>query len=141
MIYYLNPDFGYVLPARAKFLPYAHIDLRQWKVVQRIHERKPLVVHAPSNRGVKGTEVIVQIVERLKDDGMDFNFSLVEGMPNNEARKVYEQADLLVDQLYAGWYGGASGRINGSWETRCNIYKRIRLKFIPEKMRQELPVD
>jgi glycosyltransferase involved in cell wall biosynthesis len=140
LIYYMNPDLGHILPARAKFLPYAHIDLREWKVIPPIEKQRPLVVHAPSQRGVKGTDVIVQTVECLKRNGVDFDFELVEGFPNTEARKVYERADLLIDQLYAGWYGGVSVEFMALGKPVICYVRESDLKFIPEKMRQELPV-
>ncbi len=30
---------------------------------------------------------------------------MVEGLPHREARRRYERADIVVDQLHAGWYG------------------------------------
>lgn len=140
LIYYTNPDLGHILPTRAKFFPYAHIDLREWKAAPLFKGHRPLVVHAPSHREAKGTEVIVQMVEHLKNDGVDFDFRLVEGIPNNEARRIYEQADLLIDQLYAGWYGGLSVELMALGRPVISYIRESDLKFIPEKMRWELPV-
>ena len=38
-------------------------------------------------------------------EGLDVDLRLVEGLPHDEARKRYEDADIVVDQLNAGWYG------------------------------------
>ena len=38
-------------------------------------------------------------------EGLDADLELVEGLPHDEARRRYERADLIVDQLNAGWYG------------------------------------
>lgn len=140
LIYYLNPDLGHILPSRAKFLPYAHIDLREWKAIPLSHEHRPLIVHAPSRRDVKGTDVVVKIVERLKSEGVEFDFKLVEGLPNNEARKIYEQADLLIDQLFAGWYGGLAAELMALGKPVISYIRESDLGFIPKKMYQELPV-
>ena len=66
-IYSLNPDLMHVLPNRSKFLPYCHIDLGSWKIdgVKRIN--KPIRIgHAPSNRSVKGTEKITEVINLLQ---------------------------------------------------------------------------
>ncbi|MBI2267242.1 MAG: glycosyltransferase family 4 protein [Armatimonadetes bacterium] len=65
---------------------------------------RPLVVHAPSDPVVKGTETILAVVERLKSRH-DFEFRLIQNMPHEEARAVYEAADIIVDQILVGSYG------------------------------------
>ncbi|MGF1543090.1 MAG: glycosyltransferase [Parvularculaceae bacterium] len=81
------------------------IDLNEWSVAPPVKNSRPLVVHAPSRRGVKGTASILEAVEGLKAAGVSFDFELVEGFSHSEARKVYERADIVIDQLRIGWYG------------------------------------
>jgi glycosyltransferase involved in cell wall biosynthesis len=38
-------------------------------------------------------------------EGLDVELDIVEGLRHDEARRRYERADLVVDQLNAGWYG------------------------------------
>jgi glycosyltransferase involved in cell wall biosynthesis len=59
-----------------------------------------VVVHAPSNRAKKGTEHVVAACA-----GLPVELDLVEGVPHDEARRRYERADIVVDQLNAGWHG------------------------------------
>ncbi len=61
---------------------------------------RPLIVHAPSSRRRKGTEHVIAAVE-----GLDADLELVEGMHHDEALERYRAADIVVDQLNAGWYG------------------------------------
>jgi len=61
---------------------------------------RPLIVHAPSHRGRKGTEHVVAACESL-----DADLELVEGLHHDEAFERYRAADIVVDQLNAGWYG------------------------------------
>ena len=68
--------------------------------------RGPLVVHAPTNRAVKGTHHVLAALDALRAEGVAFELRLVEGLTHDEARRVYAQADLVVDQLLLGWYGG-----------------------------------
>ncbi|KAA0970559.1 hypothetical protein FPY71_08640 [Aureimonas fodinaquatilis] len=81
------------------------IDLTEWRHVGIQPNSRPLIVHAPSRRGVKGTSAVIAAVENLRLRGFDFDFKLVEGLPQAQARKIYEQADIVVDQLRIGWYG------------------------------------
>ena len=61
----------------------------------------PLVVHAPTNRSVKGTEQIVEAVKKLRREGIDFEFRLIENCSNRELLKILTDSDIVVDQLYA----------------------------------------
>jgi glycosyltransferase involved in cell wall biosynthesis len=62
--------------------------------------RRPTIVHAPSSRRRKGTEQVIAACEAL-----DADLEIVEGLPHDEAFERYRQADIVVDQLNAGWYG------------------------------------
>ena len=61
---------------------------------------RPLIVHAPSSRRRKGSEHVIAAVE-----GLDADLDLVEGLHHDEAFERYRAADIVVDQLNAGWYG------------------------------------
>ncbi len=62
----------------------------------------PLIVHAPSNREIKGTKYILQAIEKLQANGIKFEFKLVENVSHAEALKYYEQADIVIGQLGGG---------------------------------------
>jgi hypothetical protein len=66
---------------------------------------RPLVVHAPSNPLIKGTEFIKKTMDELRGEGIQFDFRLVKNMPNPELRKLLTSADILVDELYADTVG------------------------------------
>jgi glycosyltransferase involved in cell wall biosynthesis len=61
---------------------------------------RPVVLHAPSSRRRKGTEHVIAACE-----SMDVELVLVEGLHHDEAFELYREADIVVDQLNAGWYG------------------------------------
>lgn len=138
-IFALNPDLLHVLPKNAKFLPYSNIDLREWKPTSPINF-KPVIVHAPSHRGAKGTRFIVQAVAQLRSKGLEFEFVLVEGMTHQEARKQYEGADLLIDQLLAGWYGGLAVELMALGKPVICYIREGDLGYIPGEMRADLPI-
>ena len=62
--------------------------------------RRPVILHAPSSRRRKGTEHVVAACEALEAD-----LEIVEGLRHDEAFERYRNADIVVDQLNAGWYG------------------------------------
>lgn len=141
LIYALNPDLLHVLPTRAKFLPYAHVDPAEWQPSSAPVERsRRLIVHAPSHRAAKGTEFLLAAVERLRGEGEVFDFQLVEGLQRSEARAIYERADLVVDQLLAGWYGGFATEAMALGKPVICYLREGDLKFIPADMRRELPI-
>lgn len=84
------------------YLPQA-INLDNYKVSSEKFE-KFTIVHAPTNKEVKGSLYILQAIERLKKE-YDFDFITVENMPHNEAKKIYAKADLIIDQILLGAYG------------------------------------
>lgn len=63
------------------------------------------IVHAPSRRRSKGTEHVLDAIATLKAEGAPVELDLIENTPNAEARKRYQAADLVIDQLKVGWYG------------------------------------
>jgi glycosyltransferase involved in cell wall biosynthesis len=76
------------------------LDLSLYPVTPPSERPRPLVVHAPSSRRRKGTEHVIAACE-----GLDVDLDIVEGVRHDEARRRYEAADIVVDQLNAGWYG------------------------------------
>jgi glycosyltransferase involved in cell wall biosynthesis len=76
------------------------IDLREYEPRPPSDRHRPVVVHAPSSRRRKGTEHVIAACAQLPVE-----LEIVEGLHHDEARRRYEQADIVVDQLNAGWYG------------------------------------
>lgn len=59
---------------------------------------RPRIVHAPSHRYNKGTDLILPVMERLKSR-FDFEFVLVEGKSQEECRAIKWGCDLCIDQV------------------------------------------
>jgi glycosyltransferase involved in cell wall biosynthesis len=88
-----------------RWVPEAHVippglDLRPFTPVPPSDGPRPLVVHAPSNRERKGTAHVIAACAAL---GVELD--VVEGLPHDAARERYARADIVVDQLRAGWHG------------------------------------
>jgi glycosyltransferase involved in cell wall biosynthesis len=76
------------------------VDLAKLQPVSPPRDDRPLFVHAPSSRTRKGTEHFVRACDEL---GVELE--IVEGLHHDEARRRYQRADVVLDQLNAGWYG------------------------------------
>jgi glycosyltransferase involved in cell wall biosynthesis len=76
------------------------IDVRGIAPAPPSQRERPVVLHAPSSRARKGTEHVVAACAEL---GVELE--IVEGLDHREAFERYRRADVIVDQLNAGWYG------------------------------------
>jgi glycosyltransferase involved in cell wall biosynthesis len=88
-----------------RWVPDAHVvppglDLGSYTPAPSEDRSRPVVLHAPSSRRRKGTEHVIAACADL-----DVELDIVEGLRHDEARRRYERADIVVDQLNAGWYG------------------------------------
>jgi glycosyltransferase involved in cell wall biosynthesis len=88
-----------------RWVPEAHVvppglDLRPFTPVPPSDNPRPLVVHAPSNRQRKGTAWVIEACAQLPVE-----LDVVEGVTHDVARERYARADIVVDQLNAGWHG------------------------------------
>ncbi len=97
------------------------LDLSQWEMAgaRRGADGTNGVVticHAPNHRGFKGTEFVVAAVEALKAEGLNIELRLLEGLPNEQVRRVLcEEVDILVEQLVFTGHGmsGLEGLASG----------------------------
>ncbi len=64
-----------------------------------------LVLHAPTNRLIKGTSYVEGAFERLRPRFPSVEFRIVERMPWAQLRDLLARCDVLVDQVFMGWYG------------------------------------
>ena len=76
------------------------IDVRSIVPSPPVRHDRPVVVHAPSSRERKGTARVIEACA-----GLDVDLQIVEGLHHAEAFERYRNADIIVDQLHAGWYG------------------------------------
>lgn len=86
---------------------FARLFPEEFHVQDPRREERPLVVHAPSKRGLKGTEAVLSAVERLRSR-FDFEFMLLHGMPRNQVLEAMQRCDIFLDQFLIGEYGMAS---------------------------------
>jgi len=104
---FINPDLWRYLPG-ATFLPYASVDVAAIEPRPLPDRETVVVAHAPTNPLAKGTPHVVAAVEALRAEGVGIELDLITGVSNTEAIERIANADVLVDQLHIGWYGGVA---------------------------------
>jgi glycosyltransferase involved in cell wall biosynthesis len=68
---------------------------------------RPIIVHAPSNQYIKGTDSVVKAIESLKTYA-NFDYIQIENIPHSEAIEWLKKADIVIDQLQLGTYATLS---------------------------------
>lgn len=63
-----------------------------------IQNKIPVIVHAPTSVG-KGSKYVEPVLNQLKDEGVQFEYVKIENMPRENALKIYEGSDIIIDQL------------------------------------------
>lgn len=81
------------------------LDLSEWQPVAISQDSDIVrVVHASNHRKYKGTRFLISAVDELKSEGYPVELVLVERMLNREAKRIYQQADIIADQFIGGAY-------------------------------------
>lgn len=139
-IYAVNPDLLHVLPSSARFIAYGHVPVREWEPrFPQADDDRLVFAHAPSNRSVKGTDVILAALAELESEGYRFEVDLIEGLSNADALARYRRADVVIDQLYAGWYGGVAVEAMALGKPVVVYLRESDFQFLPPKMVKDLP--
>lgn len=139
-IFTVNPDLMNYLPEYTKFLPYA---ISNWDDIKKVDyniatNKKIKLIHAPTNRGLKGSSFIIESINKLKVKYDNIELVLVENLTNQEALKLYSGADILIDQVLIGWYGGVSVEFMKMGKPVATFIREQDLKFIPSEMAKDL---
>lgn len=139
--YFLNPDLKWFLDGDGTFLPYSNaIDKRATVRKTSQKDRAIRIVHAPSHRLAKGSTTIINTLSHLRDVGFEFEFEILENLANTEVKSRIASADLLIDQLFAGWYGGVAVEAMATGVVVMSYIRQQDLVHIPSEMRNELPI-
>jgi len=137
-LFAVNPDLLYFLPEHiSSFLPYS---VSNWYDIQPLPygiDRKIKVVHSATDRAAKGSNYIIQALKNLKYNH-NLEIFFIENMPNQKALEIYKQADLIIDQVLAGWYGGFAVEGMKMGKPVAVFIREEDLQFIPKEMAKDL---
>jgi len=137
-VFYLNPELGHVVP-EGQFLPYASVEIEKCGVKLPATEGRPIIVHAPSNGRIKGTSIILDALQQLRSR-YEFELILVEKKTHAEALALYRSADIAIDQILAGWYGGFAVEMMAMGKPVACYIREQDMKFVPKAMRDDMPI-
>lgn len=59
------------------------------------------IVHTPTKRGFKGTDVVIEAIRLLRSRRSDFHFEIVEGLNYDEYLDRVARADIIIDQVHS----------------------------------------
>lgn len=91
----LKNDLHYI------FYPY---DISELPVKSDSFDGTVKIVHSPTNRKYKGTELILSVIEKIKKE-KKIEFILLEGKPRSEVLQIKSKCDISIDQV-GGTMGG-----------------------------------
>jgi glycosyltransferase involved in cell wall biosynthesis len=100
-----TPDLLEFVPG-AELMP-GPVDLSEWQPEpfrEKAADEPIKVLHAPTDRGIKGSNYIIAAVERLKQR-YNVELLLLENVPHAQVKAFASQADIVVDQIMIGAYG------------------------------------
>lgn len=66
---------------------------------------KILIVHSPTNRKYKGTELILSVMEKISKENNKVEFRLLENVPRQQVLESKSNCDICIDQV-GGTMGG-----------------------------------
>jgi len=136
----LNPDLLHFLPPeKSSFLPYTVSPTHALSPVPPRLQRRLRIVHAPTNRAAKGSGQILAALERIRASHGDlFELVLIENIPHRDALTAYADADLVIDQILVGWYGGVAVEAMMLGKPVIARIAREDLHFLPADMARDL---
>ncbi len=137
-IFFLNPELGHYID-NGIFLPYANVDISKTEVYSPVATRKLRIVHAPSDPNTKGTAIILAALEKIREK-VDFDLILVQGKTHAEAMELYKSADIAIDQILYGWYGGFAVELMAMGKPVAVYIREEDKAFVPHEMWDDLPV-
>ncbi|MGU3663348.1 glycosyltransferase [Methylobacterium sp. A49B] len=137
-IFYLNPELGHFV-AGAEFLPYCNIDIASFSVTPPTMAGRPRILHAPSDRSIKGTAMILAALDALRATH-DFELIIVENIPHAEAMELYRSADIVIDQVLCGWYGGFAVEVMAMGKPVLCTLREEDFCNLPSELIRDLPI-
>ena len=63
------------------------------------------VLHAPNHRLIKGTSFLTDAIDSLRGDGLNIELVLLEGVRNEEVKRIMGESHVVAEQFLLGWHG------------------------------------
>lgn len=88
-----------------KIIPYAR-DLKTGNNSLKPVTKKIVILHIPSDPVVKGTAEISRVFKKMAKKYPKHSFKVLPSLPREKLLSEIAKADIVVDQIIIGWYGG-----------------------------------
>jgi hypothetical protein len=98
-----------------------------------------VVVHAPSNAGLKGTEAIRPIMRALHEEGL-LEYRELQGIASADMPAAYGDADIVLDQFSLGIYGVAANEALASGRIVVSHVNDFTRTTVKEETGRDLPI-
>jgi glycosyltransferase involved in cell wall biosynthesis len=72
-----------------------------------LSNNRPLIIHSPTAKVGKGSNIIIPLVEELKKE-YEFDFMLLHDISREKVLEMMQKADIFIDQIIVGSYGMAA---------------------------------
>ncbi|TDD72981.1 glycosyltransferase [Jiangella aurantiaca] len=132
-----TPDLFDDLPG-AIWLPVV-VDPDRWQAPPSPRRRRPVVVHAPSNSRLKGTEIVEAAMAELSAKRV-VEYRRLEGVPNDRMPAALADADIVVDQLTMGLYGVAACEAMAAGRTVVSYVGDAVRERVRERTGHDVPI-
>lgn len=100
---------------------------------------RPVVVHAPTQRWLKGTDLIEPMLRRLDAEGT-IEYRQVVNVPHDSMPEFYSGSDVVLDQFRLGSYGVAACEAMASGRLVMGHIDRETRAFVRERTGMGLPI-
>lgn len=139
-VFVSTPDLLQHAP-RAVWLP-GVVDVDRWAAAATsppMQRGRPVVVHAPSNGGLKGTEAIRPIMRALDAEGL-VDYRELSGVPSSRMPAAYGEADIVLDQFSLGIYGVAADEALAAGRILISHVGEFTRRTVREQTGLDLPI-
>lgn len=98
-----TPDLKeYLRPLSSTWIPKIALQVKYSSAIEIPQSGKLIIIHAPSNRSIKGSSRIIEVTDKHKDK---FELVLLENVPREDVYKQAKASHIAIDQIRIGWYG------------------------------------
>lgn len=98
-----TPDLKeYLKPLSSTWIPKIAFHNENSSVIEIPKNGKLRIIHAPSNRSIKGSSRIIEVLNKHEDK---FELALLENVSREEVYRQAKKSHIAIDQIRIGWYG------------------------------------
>jgi glycosyltransferase involved in cell wall biosynthesis len=124
----------------AELVPLA-LNVAAWKTPRGAEPTVPVVLHMPSNRGTKGSDLVDAALKPLHEEGV-IVYKPLSGLTRDQVKAEFAHADIVVDSLTIGDHGVVSCEAMASGAIAiAHVHDRVRAReSMPGLKVVELPI-